>query len=135
MDRKPDSLQTVDSLSRPQTIALVRERLKSLCDDEHCACAAAAHFGVFCGGLRSLSVEDFRRRFDWIARTRPGATRPELEKLVSLYHLGRQQVTGADLCCDVETREHCSCDGWNMFDNRALERVCAELTGRFIRIS
>lgn len=135
MDSKSDSLQTVDSLSRPQAIALVRKHLESLCDEEHCACAAAAHLGIFCGGLRSLSDENFRRRFDWIARTRPGATRPELEKLVSLYHLARQQVTGAQLCCDVETREHCACDGWNMFDNRALERICAEMTGRSIRIS
>jgi hypothetical protein len=135
MDINSDSLRVVEALSRPEAIALVRERLKSLCDDEHCACAAAAHFGIFCGGLRGLSDEDFRRRFNWIAHTRPGASRPELEKLVSLYHLGRQQVTGAELCCDVETREHCSCDGWNMFDNLELERVCADLTGRSIRIS
>ncbi|HEY3204333.1 MAG TPA: hypothetical protein VGL03_11800 [Thermoanaerobaculia bacterium] len=135
MDGNPDSPQAAESLSRPQAIALVRERLKSLCDDEHCACAAAAHFGVFCGGLRNLSDEEFRRRFDWIARTRPRATRGELEKVVSLYHIGRQEVTGAELCCDVETREHCACDGWNMFDNRALERICMELTGRSIRIA
>jgi hypothetical protein len=130
-----ESLQKIEKLSRPQGIALIRECLESLCDEEHCACAAAAHFGIFCGGLRSLSDENFRRRFDWISHARPSATRPELEKLVSLYHLGRQQVTGAKLCCDVETREHCACDGWSLFDNRALERICAEMTGRSIRIS
>jgi hypothetical protein len=130
-----ESLQKTEKLSRPEAIAAVRERLLSLCDEEHCACAAAAHFGIFCGGLRGLSDEDFRRRFRWISGVRPDATRSELERLVSLYHLGRQQVNRAELCCDLETREHCACDGWNRFDNRALERICAEMTGRSIRIS
>ncbi len=84
--------------------------------------------------FRSLPDADFRRRFAWIARPRPKATRPELEHLVSLYHLGRQEVGGAALCCDVETREHCACDGWNRFDNPTLEKFCLELTGRPVRI-
>ena len=61
-------------------------------------------------------------------------TRSELEHVVSLYHLGRQEVRGAALCCDVETREHCACDGWNRFDNAALESFCLELTGRRVEI-
>lgn len=120
--------------TRPQAIERIRTNLKLLTDEEHCACAAAARFGIFCKGFQSLSDADFRRRFDWIARKRPGASREELEQLVSFYHLGRQEVTGAALCCDVETREHCGCDGWNMFDNRSIEQFHLELTGRPVRI-
>jgi len=123
-----------EHLSRPQAIAIIRERLRRLCDDEHCACAAAAHFGVFCKGFRGLSDQQFRERFDWIARPRPKASREELEKLVSLYHLGRQEADGFALCCDVETREHCGCDGWNMFDNQALEGLCRDLAARHVVI-
>ena len=130
----PRAIQKVEHLSRPQAIQVLREKLQSVCDDEHCACAAAAHLGVFCKGFSGMSDKTFRRRFDWIARTRPRATRAELEELVSLYHRGRQEVTGATLCCDAETREHCACDGWNMFDNPRLEKFCRELAGRSIRI-
>ncbi|MEX0880348.1 MAG: hypothetical protein WEF99_06890 [Thermoanaerobaculia bacterium] len=123
-----------EHLSRPQAMAVIRERLRALCDDEHCACAAAAHFGVFCKGLRGLSDQQFRERFHWIARTRPHASREELERLVSLYHLGRQEVEGFALCCDVETRDHYSCDGWNTFHNEALENFCRDLAGRHVVI-
>ena len=37
---------------------------------------------------------------------------------------------GFQLCCDAETREHCGCDGWNMFDNAFLEKTYKDLTGR-----
>ena len=130
----PQGIQKGERLSRPQAIEILRQKLKSLCDDEHCACAAAAHFGVFCKGLSGLSDDAFKKRFDWISRKRPKATRPELERLVSLYHLGRQEVTGAQICCDAETREHCACDGWNMFDNGQIEKFCLEVAGRAVRI-
>ena len=121
-------------VSRPEAIDRIREHLKRICDDEHCACAASAHFGLFCGGLRRLSDAELRKRFDWIANPRPHASREELERLVSLYHVSRQAVSGAALCCDVETREHCACDGWNQFDNPALEKIHRELTGLEIAV-
>jgi hypothetical protein len=43
-------------------------------------------------------------------------------------------VAGLTLCCDVETREHCGCDGWNRFDNLALEGAILELTGRRVLV-
>ncbi len=116
-------------LTRPEAIALLRQKLVSLCDSEHCACTAVARLGGFCGGFRDLTDAEFRRRFHWIARTRPQATRPELEELVSQYHLARQEVGGFAVCCDTETREHCACDGWNSFDNAALSRFVREFTG------
>lgn len=130
----PQAIQMIEHLSRPKAIEILRASLKALCDDEHCACAAAAHFGVFCQGFRKLSDADLRKRFGWIAQKRRKASRAELERLISLYHLGRQEVTGAEICCDAETREHCACDGWNMFDNRQLEQFCLQLSARPIQI-
>ncbi len=123
-----------EKLSRPAAVAVLRERLAALCEKGECACAAAARTDLFCGGFRALSDEELRQRFDWIARTRPGVSREELERLISFYHLGRQEVGGLPTCCDVETREHCGCDGWNRFDNLALEGAILELTGRRVQV-
>jgi hypothetical protein len=123
-----------DHLTRPQAVERIRAALLARAGDEECACGVAARTGVFCQGFQALTDVQFRARFDWIAAKRPKATRAEIEHLVSLYHLGRQEVRGAALCCDVETREHCACDGWNRFDNPALEKFCLELTGRSVRI-
>jgi hypothetical protein len=132
--KDPNMQLSAQSLSRPEAVALLRERLKALCNEGQCACAAAARWNVFCGGFRALTERELRDRFSWIARTRPGAPREELERLASLYHLGRQEVSGLPICCDVETREHCACDGWNRFDNLALEGAVLELTGRHVAI-
>jgi hypothetical protein len=121
-------------LSRPQAIERIREKLMSHTDGEHCACAVAGQLNVFCGGFRALSDKEFRTRFSWISSKRPRASRRELEEVVSLYHLGRQEAEQAALCCDVETREHCACDGWNRFDNPAVERFVYELTGASVHI-
>lgn len=138
MDTNRTPLPTVapapEHVSRPQAIEILRSRLKRLCNDETCACGAAADLGIFCQGFRDLSDRELRNRFDWIARKRPKASRAELERLVGLYHRGRQEVTGAEVCCDAETREHCGCDGWNRFDNRELEKFCLELAGRRVEI-
>jgi hypothetical protein len=123
-----------ECLTRPEAVAVLRERLSALTDETHCACAVAAGANVFCNGFRELSDAELRRRFSWIANSRPGIPRRELESLISLYHLGRQQVAGLALCCDVETREHCGCDGWNRFDNLALEGAILELTGRRVLV-
>jgi hypothetical protein len=123
-----------ERLSRPAAIALLRERLSASAGEGECACATAARVDVFCGGFSALSDRALRERFPWIARSRPGASREEMERLISLYHLGRQEVAGLPLCCDVETREHCGCDGWNRFDNVALEGAVLELTGRRVVI-
>jgi hypothetical protein len=117
-------------MTRPQAIAAIRERLAALCDEEHCACSAAAHLGVLCKGLSGMTDDQLRKRFEWIARRRPDASRAELERLISLYHIGRQEVGAFAVCCDAETRDHCGCDGWNQFDNTRLAETYKELTGR-----
>jgi hypothetical protein len=124
----------VESISRPEAIERLRNVFAAASDEEQCACVIAGRYGIFCGGFAGLSDKEFRERFSWIVRKRPGASREELEQLASLYHLGRQQVTGTAVCCDVETRDHCGCDGWNMFDSRTLERFCSELTGAAVHV-
>jgi hypothetical protein len=134
MDAQTNPAFTPERLSRPQAIERIRRILNALADDERCACAISSRYGIFCRGFEKLSDAEFKKRFFWIASKRPHATRGELEELVSQYHLGRQQVTGATVCCDLETRDHCACDGWNSFDNPTLEGMCLELTGRPVTI-
>src|SRR5262245_16409633 len=126
--------QPMQSMTRPQAIDRIRRCLSAGETDGQCACAVASRYGMFCGGFSRLSNREFRERFHWIVRKRPGAPREELERLASLYHLGRPQATGQSLCCDVETRDHCGCDGWNAFDSRTLERFVLELTGEKVRV-
>jgi hypothetical protein len=121
-------------LSRPEAIGQLRDKLKTLTDSEHCVCAIAERLGFPCHGFSQLSDAEFVKRFDWIARTRPHATRKELEEYVNLYLLGRQESTGAALACDVETREHDLCGGWNTFDNAQLEGFFKEVFGRAVSI-
>ena len=85
-------------------------------------------------GIRPLLRRGVEEQVRWIARPRPKISRAELERLASAYHRGRQEVTGAEVCCDVETREHCGCDGWNAFDNVAIEDLYKGLTGRQVTI-
>lgn len=127
-------LPQVDLLSRPQAIEEIRRILNALPSDDQCACAIAERYGIFCKGFARYSDEELKKRFAWIVHPRPGVTRAELERLASAYHRGRQEVTGAETCCDVETREHCGCDGWNTYDNAALEGFYQSLTGRQARI-
>lgn len=123
-----------EHLSRPEAIARLRAKLRSLADDDHCVCAAVGRLGIFCKGFARLSDDGLRQRFDWIVRHHPGASREHLEELANLYHLGRMEATQAAICCDVETREHIGCDGWNGFDNRQLEDFYLALMGAPIRI-
>lgn len=136
MEQNPDSTPSanLERLSRPAAIARIRATLAALTDDETCTCAVAARYGVLCHGFSVLPDRAFRKQFAWIANRRRSASREELEKCVSAYHLGRQEVLGGGICCDVETREHCVCDGWNQFDNAALEKSCLEITGSHVSI-
>jgi hypothetical protein len=121
-------------LSRPEAIAALREKLRNLTDADHCVCSVAARLGFPCHGFAQFSDEELRRRFSWIAAKRPGASRRELEELVNLYLLGRQEVAGAALACDVETREQDLCGGWNSFDNSRLEEFYATVFGQAVSI-
>jgi len=137
MEENPKTLASpaaTERVTRPQAIQRIRETLAALANEENCTCAVAARYGVLCGGFTRLPEKEFRSRFAWIAGKRREATREELEHLVSAYHMGRQQLKGDAICCDTETREHCVCDGWNQFDNSAIEKFCLEITGSRVSI-
>ncbi|HTR04169.1 MAG TPA: hypothetical protein VMN82_13330 [Thermoanaerobaculia bacterium] len=123
-----------EHLSRPDAIAQLREKLRELADADHCVCAVAQRLGLPCQGFAQISDEEFRRRFGWIAGKRPGVSRAELEELVNLYLLARQEATHAAVACDVETREHDLCGGWSSFDNTALEAFFQRVFGRAVAI-
>jgi hypothetical protein len=124
----------VEKLSRPQAIEKMRQKLRKLTDQDHCLCSVVGQLGIFCRGFRALPDKELRQKYHWIAKKRPNAPREMIEELANLYHLGRQEVTGAALCCDVETREHGGCDGWNTFDNRQLEEFYLALMGESAEI-
>lgn len=132
---KHEEVLSIEQISRPEAIDRLRERLKNFVVGEHCLCEVAGRLGIFCRGFRRLSDAEFRQRFDWLLRRHPGSPRKALEELASLYHEGRQEATGAEICCDIETREHVGCDGWNTFDNRQLEEFHLALVGRPVQIS
>src|SRR5512141_316943 len=119
----------VEKLSRPQAIEKMRQKLRTLTDQDHCVCSVVGQLGIFCRGFKALPEKDLRSRYQWIAKKRPNAPREMIEELANLYHIGRQEVTGAALCFDVETREHAGCDGWNNFDTGQLEEFYLALTG------
>ena len=123
-----------EHLSRPEAIALLREKLASLTDAEHCVCTVAQRLGLPCQGFAALPDKEFKNRFAWIAEKRPHASREEMNDLANLYVLGRQEATGAVVACDVETREHDLCGGWNTFDNETLAKFFGNVFGRTVEI-
>ena len=129
-----ETILPVEHVSRPEAIARLREKLRTFSDVDHCLCSAVGRLGIFCKGFTGSIDAEIRTRFAWIARTHPGAPREKLEELASLYHAGRQEATGAEICCDIETREHGGCDGWNQFDNARLEEFHLALVGNPIKI-
>ena len=134
MHAASETLLTVPRLSRPEVIARLRTRLEELTRDRHCVCEVAGQLGIFCRGFAALSDAEFRERFDWLVRRFPAEPRSRLEELASLYHEGRREATGAEICCDVETRERIGCDGWNRFDNVRLSQFHLTLLGSPVRI-
>lgn len=130
----PAAPEVPQRFSRPEALARLRTKLLTLIDDEHCVCAVASRVGLACGGFSQYSDDELRSRFPWIAEKRPGASRAELEEAANAFLLARQEATGAVLACDVETREHDFCDGWNAFDNSALEVLYGKVFGRAVRI-
>lgn len=131
---EPQAPPFVEKLSRPQAIEKMRQKLRKMTDQDHCLCSVVGQLGIFCRGFRALPDKELRKRYHWIAKKRPNAPREMIEELANFYHLGRQEVTGAAICCDVETREHGGCDGWNNFDNRQLEEFYLALMGESAEI-
>jgi hypothetical protein len=129
METQAAAPPVVEKISRPQAIERMREKLRTLTDQDHCVCSVVGQLGIFCRGFKALPDKELKKRYHWIARKRPTAPREMIEELANQYHLGRQEVTGAQICCDFETREHGGCDGWNNFANTQLEEFYVALMG------
>ena len=121
-------------LDRKQCIADVRARLLALVDDEHSICEVAARRGIFCRGFAQWSLEELKRRYDWIAAMRPNLERAEIERLANAWQLARQQVFGTCLACDTQTEEHDTCRGFDDFSDAQLEAFHAALCGEPVEI-
>jgi hypothetical protein len=112
----------------------LREKLAKLCDDEHSMCEVATRKGIFCRGFAQWKTHELKSRHDWIARSRPGLARKELEDLINRWQLARQYLNGFPLACDTQAIEHRTCDGWQGFTDEELAGFCVELGGEAVEI-
>jgi hypothetical protein len=122
--RVPDA-----TFNRAEAIEQIREKLWSETRDNECACAATARLGVLCRGFHRLDDRQVRARYAWLGANRPRLSRPELEGLIVAHHASRQDLRQEAVCCDVETRERCGCEGWDMFDDESLRKELQTLSG------
>ena len=123
------TLPKTETITRVDAIALLRDQLRQLADDDSSICKVAAEKGIFCQGFRRFSDAELQGRFGWIYRKRPGITRADLEELANRWQLARQDVMALPTACDVQRLERDACHGWDDFSNDELARFCLELTG------
>ena len=90
-------------------------------------CKYAADHGIFCRGFERFGAGELRRRFRWIYDKDRTMTREQLEELANRWQLARQEVGGLPIACDVQQREHDSCNGWSDFTNDDLSKFYAEI--------
>lgn len=128
------AVEVPEVLTRDQVIEALRAELLRRSAGEISICRLAAEQGIFCRGFRRYSDRELRKRYGWIARRYPQATREELERIADLWQLARQEVTGLPTSCDVQTVEHDSCSGWEDFPDDDLARFLYELTGRRVTV-
>ncbi len=114
---------------------MLRDAFLARTDQEHSMCDVASRDRIFCGGFRAWSDEELRKRFSTIEARRPGLPRVAFEELANKWQLGRQIVHGSPLACDVQTKEHGTCRGWDAFSNADLERYCAEVLGETLVVT
>ena len=122
-----------NAMSREALIAALREELVSRADGRS-ICTMAAEKGIFCGGFSRFTDAELRERFGWIACKRPKASRADLENVADGWQLARQEVLGVETACDVQSKEHDLCNGWDDFSNEDLAGFYQELTGNEVRV-
>jgi hypothetical protein len=123
------------TISRAAAIRMLREAFLSRTDQEHSMCDIAARDRIFCGGFRAWSDDELRKRFATLEARRPGLPRAAFEELANKWQLGRQIVHGSPLACDVQTKEHGTCRGWDAFSNADLARFCEEILGESLTVT
>lgn len=124
----------IQRLTRQQAIDALRAKLRELTDDEHCVCRVAREKHVYCGGFSQWTYEELRERYAFIVKTRPHASRPELEDLANRWQLAQQFVKGTELSCDTQTEVHHTCEGFDGFSNERLEGFHRDLLGAPVEI-
>lgn len=119
------------TITRSEAIELLRRKCMGLVDTEHSLCDIASRLEILCGGFSQWTFSELKQRYDWIARSRPGITRKELEDLANRWQLARQFVLDQPLSCDVQQHEthHRICEGWEGHEDSDLAAYCRELTG------
>ncbi len=122
-------------VSRATAIRMLRDAFLARTDQEHSMCDVASREGIFCGGFRAWSDDELRKRFSTLEARRPGLPRATFEELANKWQLGRQIVHGSPLACDVQTKEHATCRGWDAFSNTELERFCAQVLGETLTVT
>lgn len=118
------------TITRDEAIRRIREVLLQDVDEETSVCKAAADRGIFCRGFRRYGDAELRRRYDWIVRKRPDIDRQELEAIANDWQLAQQQVHEIPLACDVQSKVHDTCMGWDDFTGEQLAQFVSDLTGR-----
>lgn len=123
------------TVTRSEAIDRIRQVLLEEVDEETSICKAAAKRGIFCRGFRRFGDAELRRRYNWIVRKRPDITREELEDIANDWQLAQQQVHDIGMACDVQTKVHDTCLGWDDFTNEQLTEFLTGMTGHEIRVS
>ena len=124
----------VDTITRDEAVNRLRAALVGLTDEESCICRVAAERGIFCKGFEQYSEEQLRERYWWIVRKRPTITRGELETLANDWQLAQQDVRNLPLACDVQSRLHDTCRGWNDFSDEQLAAYVRQLLGQDVKV-
>ncbi len=120
------------TLTRDEAIEALRLALLEMTDEDHSMCQVAAERGLICRGFAQWDDDEFRRRFEDVARRRPLATRSQLERLANTWQLARQIVEQVPISCDVGQRDHKTCRGWDGFSDEQLARYVREIIGESV---
>jgi hypothetical protein len=127
-------ITTPETQSRESIIGALRTELARRANGEMSICKLAAQNGIFCKGFDRYSDNELKRRFGWIVKRAPGATRQELEDVADRWQLARQDVDGVATACDVQQLEHDMCRGWDDFSNEQLSGFLLELAGPSVAV-
>lgn len=119
----------IKAVTRDEAVNLIRDILMEHVDSETSICKAAAEQSIFCLGFKRYNDAELRRKYAWIVKKRPGVSRVELERLANDWQVTQQQVLGIGFSCDVQSRSHDTCFGWDEFTNEQLANFYEELSG------
>jgi len=119
-------------VTRSEAIFGIRRAILELVDDDHSMCDVAAKMGIMCNGFRRLSDADLEARYGWLSQRQGKTGRAAVESLANRWQLARQFVSDTSLSCDVQTREHDTCLGWDGFSNEELASYYKTLCGEEI---